>query len=298
MVVTAYRPGNLAEALQVRVEQRAIPLAGGTDLMVKHRRHSGLAPVFERPILFLGHLEEIRYVRLHEASALPALEIGAAATLTDLLNAPETPSVLKQAIVEMASPALRNVATLVGNVCNASPAGDTLPALYCLDAQVVLASSKGERRLGIAEFILGPGKTALRDDELVRAVTLPIVPFDVADYRKVGTRKANALSKLSFLGLARREGDTVRDIRLAFGAVAPTVVRSRELESRCIGLSRDELAQQRADLLDAYARLIVPIDDQRSTANYREAVALRLLEHFLTNEQASTTGTDNLRGSG
>jgi len=282
MVVTAYRPATLAEALRIRAAERAIPMAGGTDLMVKHRRHAGLAPKFERPILFLGHLDELRYVRRHEEGELPGLEIGAATTLTDLLMAAETPAALRQAIAEMAAPAIRNAATLAGNVCNASPAGDTLPALYCFDAQVVLARSGGERRLDIARFIRGPGQTDLGDDELVRAVVLPLVPFDRMLYRKVGTRRANALSKLSFLGLARLDGDIVRDMRCAFGAVAPTVVRCRALEARCINLPRQALAAQRADLLAGYAELIVPIRDQRSSAEYRRAVALRLLSQFLS----------------
>lgn len=281
MGVTAYRPVNLAEALRIRAAEHAIPMAGGTDLMVKSRRHSGLAPRFERPILFLGHLRELRYVRRYEEGELPTLEIGAATTLADLLVAAETPVALKQAIAEMAAPAIRNVATLVGNVCNASPAGDTLPALYGFDAQVVLTRSQGERRVDIARFILGPGKADLRDDELVRAVWLSLLPFNRVHYRKVGARRANALSKLSFLGMARLQGDVVEDLRCALGAVAPTVVRCRALEARCIGLSRDELAAQRADLLAGYDPLIAPIDDQRSSAEYRRAVALRLLSQFL-----------------
>lgn len=248
--------------------------------MVRHRRHSGLVPQFECPVLFLSHLQALRYITVEGAD----LVIGAGATLADLLNDKRIPSALKQAAAQIASPAIRNVATLTGNICNASPAGDTLPALYCLNARLVLACDGKERRVNIGDFIQGPGKTDLRDDELVKSIVLPMERFEVVDYRKVGTRKANALSKLAFLGLAKVEGETIQDVRIAFGAVAPTVVRSRQLESECIGLSRRELAQRRPELLDAYARLIVPIDDQRSTAHYRKAISLRLLDHFLTRE--------------
>lgn len=276
-MVNAYRPASFAEALRIRQERRVIPFAGGTDLMVKHRRHSGLAPQFDHPILLLGHLQELRTVD----SAENELVIGASTTLADLARHSETPEALRQAIAEIASPALRNVATLTGNICNASPAGDTLPALYCLNASLVLVCSGGERQMNIDEFILGPGQTALRADELVGAVVIPRESFDLTHYRKVGTRRANALAKLSFLGLASFEGEVIRDLRVAFGAVAPTVVRAKELEREYAGCRKKELEQHRGALVDAYAKLIVPIDDQRSTAHYRKAICLRLLEQFL-----------------
>jgi xanthine dehydrogenase FAD-binding subunit len=276
-MVSASRPQSLAEALRIRSEARVIPFAGGTDLMVKHRRPSGLAPGFAQPILFVGHLPELRHITAEGN----ALVIGAGVTLSDLLAHGQVPGALKQSVAEIASPAIRNMATLGGNICNASPAGDTLPALYCLDATLVLARVGSERRVGIERFILGPGKTDLRDDELLKAVILPLEHFDLASYRKVGTRKANALSKISFLGLARTDGGQISDLRVAFGAVSPTVVRSRGLESECIGLDGDGLVARLPRLLEGYARLIVPIDDQRSTAEYRKAVSLRLLARFL-----------------
>jgi xanthine dehydrogenase FAD-binding subunit len=245
--------------------------------MVKHRRHSGLVPQFERPVLFLNCLQELRYITVEGA----ALVIGAGTTLTDLLGDSRIPSALKQSVAQMAAPAVRNVATLMGNICNASPAGDTLPALYCLNARLVLARGGEERRVNIEDFIREPGKTGLRDDELAKAVILPMERFDVVDYRKVGTRKANALSKLSFLGLVKVEEEAIQDVRIAFGAVAPTVMRSRQLEREITGWSKKELAQRRPELLDAYSRLIVPIDDQRSTAHYRRIISLRLLDRFL-----------------
>ena len=276
-MVSAYRPTSFAEALRIRQESQAIPLAGGTDLMVSHRRYPGLAPQFARPVLFLGGLPELGGITVVGAT----LTVGAGVTLSGLLAHEAVPDVLKQAVAEMSSPAIRNVATLGGNICNASPAGDTLPALYCLNAVLTLACAGGERQLGIEEFILGPGKTALRDNELLRAVSLSLERFDVACYRKVGTRKANALSKLSFLGLARTGEGRIEDVRIAFGAVAPTVVRSKELEREIVGRNRAELGEIRTRVLDGYARLIVPIDDQRSTAEYRKVVSLRLLGHFL-----------------
>jgi len=276
-MVTASRPQSFAQALHIRSEARVIPLAGGTDLMVKHRRPFGLAPEFAHPILFLGHLPELRHI----STDGKALVIGSGVTFSDLLAHEQVPGALKQSVAAIASPAIRNVATLGGNICNASPAGDTLPALYGLDATLVLARVGGERWVGIERFILGPGKTDLRDDELLQAVILPLEHFDLAFFRKVGTRKANALSKISFLGLGRIDGGQISDLRVAFGAVAPTVVRSRGLESECVRLDRAGLIARLPRLLEEYARLIVPIDDQRSTAEYRKAVSLRFLARFL-----------------
>jgi xanthine dehydrogenase FAD-binding subunit len=144
-VVSAYRPASLDEALRIRAEDEAIPFAGGTDLMVKRRRYSGLVPRLDRPALFIAHLPQLRGVSLERA----VLTVGAAVTLSEMLSDDRVPGVLREAIGQMASPAIRNVATLGGNVCNASPAGDTLPALYCLNARLVLGSQRGERRVPI-----------------------------------------------------------------------------------------------------------------------------------------------------
>lgn len=280
--MSAYQPASLKEALRIRAESGAVPLAGGTDWMVRRRRHSGLAPRFERPALFVARLPELRGVSLQNAT----LTMGAAVTLSELLADERVPGVLREAIAQMASPAIRNVATLGGNVCNASPAGDTLPALYCLNARLVLAGWRGERRVPIERFILGPGKTDLAGDELLRAVELPAVEppsarFDVAYYRKVGTRKANALAKISFLGLASLRGGTVRDVRIVFGAVAPMVVRSVELEGELLGRTAVDWPAIRSQWVEGYEKLITPIDDQRSTADYRRTVALSLLTDFV-----------------
>ncbi len=161
--------------------------------------------------MFVAHLPELQGVSVQNET----LTLGAAVTLSELLADERMPGVLREAIAQMASPAIRNVATLGGNVCNASPAGDTLPALYCLNARLILAGRQGERRVPIERFLLGPGKTSLAADELLRAVELPSAQsaaarFDVAYYRKVGTRRANALAKLSFLGLAGLQDGAVQ----------------------------------------------------------------------------------------
>jgi xanthine dehydrogenase FAD-binding subunit len=275
----AYRPRSLKEALAVRRSRHALPFAGGTDLMAAHRRGPGLIPGLPVPLLFLGHLRELAEIR-HEAGRL---RIGAACTLEALLRHEEVPAPLKAAIAEMASPALRNVATLGGNICNASPAGDTLPYLYAAGAELELADDTRSRCLPVAEFILGPGRTALTENELLLDIVLPDLCFDTWFYRKVGTRRANALSKLSFLGLARRaEEGRIEEVRCAFGAVAATVVRSAGLEESLRGKTPGQLSALIPGLRKDASALIHPIDDQRSTALYRAGVAEDLLVQFIS----------------
>jgi CO/xanthine dehydrogenase FAD-binding subunit len=283
-VVNAFRPQTLEEALDVRRKNGVIPFAGGTDLMVQRRRGTGLVPDFRQAALFIGHLEELKRI----SSESSFLHIGACCTYSQLLGSPSVPPSLKKAIGEIGSPAVKNRGTMGGNVCNASPAGDTLPVLYALDAEVVLRSSGGSRILPVEDFILGPGKTSLKSNELLIHIRIPADDFPVTVYRKVGTRRANALSKLSFIGLARE--NTALEVRIAFGAVAPTVVRSRKNEA----LLRDMLGGGSncgiAEICDLYSPLLEPIDDQRSNAHYRKEVSLRLLRNFiegLTGENAA-----------
>lgn len=284
-MVEAYRPSSLHEALNLRAERNAIPFAGGTDLMVRYRYESGAIPEYPAPVMFINHLQDLRGIR----RLGHGISIGAGATLTEVLQSDEVPALLKEAVETIAAPALRNVATLAGNICNASPAGDSICALYALDAGVKVVSSQAERILPIYQFITGPGQTELREDEIVTEIIVPEDRSTLHLFRKVGTRRANALSKLSMAGAARITEDRIDEIRIALGAVGPTVVRSLELEKKMEGLRRDEAGQELEELLRSYDALIQPIDDQRSTAVYRKKVALNLLHLFLS-EMVLDTG--------
>lgn len=276
-MVKTYRPKNLSDALDIKASTNALPLAGGTDLMVRMKRWSGLAPAFQSNVMFIGHLEELRRISQKNGE----LSIGAGCTLTKILENPITPDILKQAISNMASPAIRNIATIGGNICNASPAGDTLPPLYALGAEIVVQSKNNERKIPLEQFIVGPGETILQNDELVREIIVPLDKFDRTFYRKIGTRKATALAKISFAGLARTEDGILENIRIAFGAVASTVIRNEKIEDEINGIKAAELSDIANKIVQKYSPLIRPIDDQRSTAQYRKEVSLRLLEYFL-----------------
>jgi xanthine dehydrogenase FAD-binding subunit len=276
-MVNVYRPASLVEALGFLRQNRAVPLAGGTDLMVQHRRSSGCTPSFGLPVLFIGHLDELKAMHAEKQT----LRIGAACTYSDLLRWSELPDEFRTVISQIASPAIRNRGTVGGNVCNASPAGDTLPYLYALNAQAVVSNAEGNRLVPVSTLITGPGQTALEQGELLTGFLVPRTRFSTFFYKKVGSRRANSCSKLSFLGLARVKGNELRDVRICFGAVAPRVVRSPETEAWLSGRKTQEIDEMVPQIRAAYARLIRPIEDQRCTLRYRKEISLRLLEYFL-----------------
>lgn len=276
-MVKAYYPTTLEEALScLREDSKSVIYAGGTDIMVVNR------PM--KSILFLSQVKELFEIEEDEEY----LSIGAAVTFTDLLYDPRIPEIFTYAIEHVAAPAIRNVATIGGNVCNASPAGDTLPVLYILDACVELVSLQQEekivRQLAIEDFITGVKKTRLEEGEILTRILLPkksLYQRGFYHYEKVGARKAQAISKVSFCACLLTKEDCVIDLRIAFGAVGPTVVRSKELEKFYIGRSKEALLADKEKIIMSYASCLKPIDDQRSSARYRKQVCLNLLDDFL-----------------
>lgn len=269
MVNTSF-PKTLTEALKIKSESASLlPYAGGTDLMVNRREGAQL--------LFLNAIPELKEIR----ESADSLVFGACCTYAQLLESKKLPGVLHRAIVEIASPAIRNMGTVGGNICNASPAGDTLPPLYALDASVLLASVRGQREMPLASFIRGVRKIDLAPDEILAAIILPRQNFTSDYYKKVGARSAVAISKASFAGFKRIENGVLAAIPMAFGSVAPTVVRSPEIESVLIGKTPAEAGKMSDAVAQMYAPLITPINDQRSTAEYRKKVCLSLLRDFL-----------------
>ncbi len=259
-------PKNIEEALELVPE--TMPIAGGTDLMVRYKAPQGVLPKNDRPFLFLAHLAELSGIKRDG----DILRIGATTTLSVIENHNDTPSDLKKAISQMAAPNIRNIATIGGNVMNASPAGDTLPSLIARDAKAFLRSKDGERSMPIAELVNGPCTTCIAHGEILTHIKIPLKPFNHIFYRKLGTRKSMSLSKVSMVLMADIKDNKVEDIRIALGAVAPVVVRSLEAEEAIME------GRNIADILNIYIPLIRPITDQRSTADYRKKTALRLLE--------------------
>lgn len=275
-MVEVFRPQDLQDAVEQLEFTDCTIFAGGTDLMVKKKNWAGLEPSFGKSVMLISDMRELTQIIEDEGF----LVMGACCTFSQLLDSSLVPASLKKVFRQIASPGIRNSATLGGNICNSSPAGDSLPMLYALDARLLIASSCRRTELPIEDFILGPGKNLLKSGELIAAIKIPIAHFTTAAYKKVGTRNATALSKLSFAGLANLEKGELRELRIAFGAVAPTIVRSREIEKDILEQCQGGYPDIHS-ILEDYSRLIRPIDDQRSTALYRKRVALRLLEDFL-----------------
>ena len=251
------------------------PFAGGTDLMVL--LEAGRLP--QRRFLDLWRLDELRGILATEDE----VAIGALSTYTDLLADPvvasEFPLVAEAARVTGAC-AIQNRGTVGGNIANGSPAADLPPALLVYDASIELVSSRGRRRVPYHAFHTAYKQMDLGRDELIASVRLPRGgQFARQTYRKVGTRRAQAISKLCFAATAAID-DRIRDIRIGLGSVAPTVVRARHAEAVLRGRPVD--VQTIADARSALARDMAPIDDVRSTADYRLKVAGNLLEEFLS----------------
>lgn len=275
-MVTHYIPKTLIETLDILNDHTAKIIAGGTDLMVQKRGWANTAPNFDSTVNII-HLKELDYIREESES----IHIGSTTSLTDILISSLTPPLLKDAIKEIASPAIRNMATIAGNIGNASPAGDTLPILYVLDAKVHIISKHVNRILNISDVILGPRKTVLNKEDIIKEIIIPKASFTHTEFKKVGGRKADAISKLSFTGAVSMQDDIITDFRVAFGAVGPTMVRVKELEQGIIGKTTHDVQKELTQIIDLYDPFITPIDDQRSNQEYRKKVSLNLLRDFI-----------------
>ena len=281
MAVRNYIPETLEEALELRRDEHAIPLAGGTDIMVQHREGIGIAPDVGKPVMIISNLAELNGIRRRDDGFV---EIRALETPASIASSDIVPWHVRQAAARMGAIALRNMATIGGNIGNASPKGDLPQPLILLDAEVVLASVGSERRMLLDEFILGSKKTALRDDEIITSVLIPEKEFTHLFYRKIGTRRANAISKLSLSAAAVIRDGIIEDFRASSGAAGPKVIRSREAESLLTKRQVSEIPDIADDFIAAWDRAISP----HAMPRYRRNTTSRMLLHFLEALQDET----------
>ncbi len=277
-------PNSLSAALAIleRESQMWLPIAGGTDVMVQYA--AGKLPT--RKLMSIWNLSELRQIEVSQNEIC----IGAGCTYTDLRRhevvARDLP-LLASAAGWIGGIANQNRGTIGGNIVNASPAADSLPALLAYDAELVIASARGERRMRYRHFHKAYKKMELAPDELMRAVCVARKYSEYVSYtRKVGTRNAQAIAKVCVAALGRLDNGAIADVRIAIGSVAPVPLRLAETECVLIGQRIEPgllvLARKTA------AAEILPIDDIRSTARYRSAVAGNLVAEFL--ERLGTTG--------
>src|SRR5574341_79907 len=270
-------PTSLNEALDVLSQNRGQwkPFAGGTDLMV---------------LLEAGKLPHKNYINIWNLKELRGIEVkneqvtlGALTTYTEVQNHPvlrEEFPMLCQAARETGGIAIQNRGTLGGNIVNASPAADSPPALLAYDAEIDLLSKSGTRRIPYSQFHAQYKQMDIRPDELLRSIHLPRNSRRVTHYyRKVGTRKAQAISKICFAAIGRMNQGRIERVRIALGSVAPIPLRCLKTEAVLDGqpIGYEILALAKRTLADE----ISPIDDLRSTRDYRLQISLNLLEDFL-----------------
>lgn len=279
--VTSARTLEEAYALLARDIPQLKVLAGGTDLMVQVNARVGVERIGH--VLDIWKLPELRGIRREQG----LLRVGALVTYAELIASPEVRAAcpaLAEVSKEVGAWAIQNRGTLGGNLCNASPAGDTLPVLIAAGAQLRLGGPRGERQLSIDDFFTGYRQTALAPDELLLEIALPALDAAKGQriaYRKVGTRKAQSISKILLAVRADIAGGKLSEVRVGAGCVAAVPLRCRHTEAALTVDARNPSA-----LRSALEKDITPIDDVRSTADYRRLVGgnvlLRLVEQLLS----------------
>ena len=271
--VKCFIPETLKEALRIRKETGATILAGGSDLMVSNSMGAGITPAFRGDVMIITGLKELKGI----TETADTVEIGALTTSAEIAGSPIAPELLKDAASRMGAIALRNSATIGGNIANASPKGDMPQPLILMDAEVVLKSLDGERRVLVDDFIIAHKKTELRDDEIITGVVIPKPQFTHIFYRKIGMRRANAISKLTLSAAATVRDGVLADFRASSGAAGPKVARSRKAEEILIGRKLEELSACKEEFLDAWNGVISP----HAMPEYRRNTTRRMLAFFI-----------------
>ena len=271
-------PKTLDDILRLLAREPGVwkPIAGGTDLMVLFEA----GQLRHRNLLSLSRIPELRGITASETH----VTLGALTTYTEIqqseLMRREFPLLVKAASWTGAV-ATQNRGTLAGNIANGSPAADSPPALLVYDADVVLLSERDPRWVRYSHFHTGYKINLMEPDEIISHISLPRTTAGCVHYlRKVGTRKAQAISKVALAGLAKVNDGLMEHIRIALGSVAPMPMRCHQTEAVLQDRMLDRAAIEEA--MSAIVAEISPIDDIRSTAEYRKRVAVNLLEEFLT----------------
>jgi len=272
--MTSYlRPVKLKDALDRLRRDRPRVLAGGTDVYP-----SAETATLPGEWLDVTALPELRGIKMHADQ----WRVGGATTWSELLAARLPPLFdgLKCAAGQIGGIQVQNSGTLAGNLCNASPAADGVPALLALDASVELASWEGTRVLPLADFILGPRRTALRPDELLSAILVPRPQRRAASgFAKLGARRYLVISIAAVAATIESEDGRVRAARVAVGACSPVAQRLAELEADLIGMPFDARLGRHAE--DRHFAALAPLDDVRASAGYRRRAAITLVRRVL-----------------
>jgi len=277
------KPNSVAEAAELLESTGGTILAGGTDLCVYMAE--GLCD--PETLIDISGIESMRGIRLEG----DLIRIGACTAIAEIASSEALPTCLRRGARSIGSPQIRNLGTIGGNVCNASPCGDTLAPLLTLDARFVLRSAGGTRTVECFDFFTGPKQTVREPGEILESIEVPAATCKKASaFRMIGNRKGQAISQVNAsVCVAIAEG-RMTDVRVAVGSVAPIPLRLEALEGVLTGKAIGDvgLAEIREPVLEG----IRPIDDVRSTASYRQEVTVALIFDALTacGDQASGEG--------
>jgi len=262
-----------ATSLLAKYGEKAKVLAGGTDLLIRMKKRE-IKPEY---LVSINKIRDLNFV-----TGEGGLRIGAATPLRKIETSQlvrEKYLVLFEAIRAMGAVQIRNMGTIGGNICNASPAADTVPALLSLDARVKISSSRGERTVPLEKFFTAPGKTVLSPDELLTEIQIPSLhPSAGSAFLKIARTCAD-LAKVSVATVIGRDGDICNFCRIALGAVAPTSIRVRKAEEI---LNKKKFEERLAErVAQRISEEIRPISDVRSTAEYRKDVSKSLVKRAI-----------------
>ena len=266
------RPRDLAELLRIKAElrEKALILDGGTNLLIYIK--DGI--IREGTIVDVTRLPELRGVHRENGT----VEIGAAETMTDLLNSGvlrESIPFIPECLRDFGNLLVRNTSTIGGNIADASPIADSAPPLMVLDAEIIAASSAGTRAIPIDEFFVKPQKTMLKPDEVLVKFRIPVPGAGRGKFIKLGLRRGTSCSVTSVAVWLVKDKKTIQDVRIALGGVAPRPLRAKATEKAFTGAPLDEQTIDR--VAEGVKKEISPITDVRGSAEYRREVSVRLL---------------------
>jgi aerobic carbon-monoxide dehydrogenase medium subunit len=266
-----YKPETISEALSLHTES-SIFIAGGTDLGVL------LSDFIINPqgLIDITEIQDLNGIRMIGDEII----IGAATGIDDISSNKDIPVCLSAGASSIGSPQIRNIATIGGNICNASPCGDTLTALVVLDADFIISCVDGEKSMKSCDFFLGPKKTILKDKELLKEIRFSIGKLQgISGFRMIGKRNGQAISQVNAALWIDIANGFIKDIRVAAGAVAPVPLRLVKTEKAVKGL---KFNMDTVEILKSTAEdEIMPISDVRATVNYRRMLVGSMLKEIL-----------------
>jgi len=264
-----YAPKSLKEALVLLKENKLVPYTGGTDLMVEEK-------CSEAEYLFLGRIAELKNIVEDDEY----IRFGAACTFAEVIDHALTPAILREACTQIAAPAIRNAGSLGGNIGNGSAKADSALIFIATDSFLRLASADAGRVIPVKDIYLGNRKLDLNPGELIVEILMPKNGLDNYYYKKVGARKALAISRISFAGILDIRDGVIKNNAVAFGAVIDVILRFDDIDKMLIGKTLDEARALKPAYLAAYEKAIIPRRG-RVGVQYRKDVCMNLLRDFL-----------------